>query len=49
MRAVARLRRRGIRLTTRAAADLKSRRPHVIRRRHDRIPRIVREVADPFP
>src|SRR5260370_35030442 len=49
MRAVARLLRRRIRLATRAAAELKSRRPHVIRRRRDRIPRIGREVADPFP
>ena len=49
MRAVARLLRRRIRLATRAAAELKSRRPHVIRRRRDRIPRIVSEVADPFP
>jgi len=50
MRAVARLLRRRIRLATRAAAELRSRRPHVIRRRRrDRIPRIVSEVADPFP
>jgi len=35
-------------LATFAAADIESRSPHVIRRRHYRIPRIVHEVADPF-
>ena len=42
------LRGRG-RLATFAAADIESRSPQVIRRRHYRIPRIVRKVADLFP
>jgi hypothetical protein len=37
------------RLATSAAANIESRSPQVIRRRHYRMPRIVREVADPFP
>jgi hypothetical protein len=37
------------RLATFAAADIESRSPQVIRRRHYRVPRIVREVPDPFP
>jgi hypothetical protein len=42
------LRGRG-RLATCAAADIEGRSPQVIRRRHYRMPRIVREVVDPFP
>jgi hypothetical protein len=49
VRAVVLVLRGGSRLATFAAADIESRSPHVIRRRHYRIPRIVREVAEPFP
>jgi len=49
VRAVVLVLRGRIRFATCAAADIESRSPQVIRRRHYRMPRIVREVADPFP